>query len=167
MSTLLKLAALALTGLALVPSGAHFFEMPAKIALDRHEYFVVQGIYAGWILFAIPIFGAIAANLGVYLVERRRDRIAASYALIAAALVAVSLGVFFIWVFPGNQETANWTEMTADWQDLRQAWEYGHAVNAGLMFGALLAVGRSLIGCRTDLAACPGASIAQASRFRE
>jgi hypothetical protein len=63
MSTLLKLTALALTGLTLVPSGAHLFELPAKLALERNEYFLVQGIYAGWALFAVPIVGAIVANV--------------------------------------------------------------------------------------------------------
>jgi hypothetical protein len=149
MSTLLKLTALALTGLALVPSGTHLFELPAKLALERNEYFLVQGIYAGWALFAVPIVGAIVANVAVYFVERRRERATATYALIAASLVTVSLGIFFAWVFPGNQATANWTEMTPNWEDLRQAWEYGHAASAVIVFGALLSIGRALIGCRT------------------
>ena len=149
MSTLLKLTALALTGFVLVPSGAHFFELPAKMALERDEYFIVQGIYAGWALFAVPIIGAIIANVAVYFVERRRERATATYALVAAGLGTVSLGVFFGWVFPGNQATANWTEMTGNWEDLRQAWEYGHAANAVIAFAALLAIGRALIGCRT------------------
>jgi hypothetical protein len=148
MATFLKLTALALTGLILVPSGAHLFELPAKMALDREDYFIVQGIYAGWAFFAIPILGAITANLAVYFLERRNDRATATYALIAASLVTISLGIFFAWVFPGNQATVNWTEMTANWEDLRRAWEYGHAANAIIVFGALLATGRALIGCR-------------------
>jgi hypothetical protein len=29
--------------------------------------------------------------------------------------------------------------MPADWESLRRQWEYGHAVNAGIVFLALLA----------------------------
>jgi hypothetical protein len=40
--------AVLLTALALVPSGAHLFELPNKIDLARDAYLTVQGIYAGW-----------------------------------------------------------------------------------------------------------------------
>ena len=67
---LLKLIALALTALTLIPSGAHLFELPGKIDLDRDAYFTVQGIYAGWAWFAVPIFAAILANGALFLAER-------------------------------------------------------------------------------------------------
>jgi hypothetical protein len=147
-SAFLKLAALALTAIAFLPSGAHMFELPAKMALNREEYFLVQGIYSGWAWFVIPIAGAIVANARLFVLERRRDSRAAFCALGSAALIALSLVVFFIFVFPGNQATANWTRMPSNWEELRLAWEYGHAANALLMFTALLAVGRALIGRR-------------------
>jgi hypothetical protein len=53
--------------------------------------------------------------------------------------------VFFIWVFPANQATANWTQMPETWQPLRRQWEYGHAVIAVIVFVALLMIGRALI----------------------
>ena len=46
----LKILALILTAIILVPSGAHLFELPGKINLDREAYFIVQGIYYGWAL---------------------------------------------------------------------------------------------------------------------
>lgn len=143
---LLKLIALALTALILVPSGAHLFEMPAKMALDRDAYFTVQGIYAGWAWFAVPILAAIIANAALFLAERRRDPAAARAALLSSALIAASLAVFFIWVLPGNQATANWTQMPEDWQVLRRHWEYGHAANALIVFAAFLASARAAIG---------------------
>jgi hypothetical protein len=42
--------AVILTALALVPAGAHFFELPNKIRLSQEQYFTVQGIYRGWLL---------------------------------------------------------------------------------------------------------------------
>ncbi len=146
---ILKLVALALTALTLVPSGAHFFEVPGKIGLDEEAYFTVQGIYAGWAWFIVPIAGAIVANIALYIAERRRGGGAAGYALIAASLIVISLGVFFGFVFPGNQATANWTEAPEGWEALRRSWEYGHAVNALILFAALLATGRAMIGCNT------------------
>jgi hypothetical protein len=87
---LLELVALALTALILIPSGAHLFELPGKIDLDRDAYFTVQGIYAGWSWFAVPIFAAILANGAVFLVERRRDPPASRAALLSSALIVLS-----------------------------------------------------------------------------
>lgn len=137
--TLLRVLALLLTALILIPSGAHLFELTGKIGLDRDAYFIVQGIYAGWANFAFPVFAAILANGALFFSQRRRDPAAARWALVSAALIVVSLVVFFLQVFPGNQATANWTVMPDDWARLRLHWEYGHAVNAGIVFLALFA----------------------------
>ena len=145
---ILRLTALALTALILVPSGAHLFELPGKIGLDRDAYFTVQSIYAGWAFFAIPIFMALAANGALFFAERGRDPAAARAALVSCILIAASLAVFFIWVFPGNRATANWTESPENWQVLRRHWEYGHAAGALLVFGALMATGRAIMGSR-------------------
>jgi hypothetical protein len=51
--------------------------------------------------------------------------------------IAATLAAFFIWVYPANQATANWTTVSEDWERLRRQWEYGHAVNAALTFLAL------------------------------
>lgn len=142
----LKLLTLALTALILVPSGAHFFELPAKIGMEQADYFTVQAIYAGWALFAIPIFAAIAANGFLSWSLRPLDLAASRWALASALLIGLTLAIFFIWIFPGNQATANWTEAGADWETLRRNWEYGHAANAVITFAALLATGRAIIG---------------------
>jgi hypothetical protein len=39
--------AVVLTALAVVPAGAHLFELPNKINLPRDAYLTVQGVYAG------------------------------------------------------------------------------------------------------------------------
>lgn len=146
--TALRLVALALTAIAFAPGAAHLFELPNKIGLDAGAYFTVQQIYAGWALFAVPILAAIVANGALACVEWRRDRVAARWALVAAASILAGLAVFFLCVYPGNVATANWTSVPANWQALRLSWEYGHAANALFGFGALLATGRALIGSR-------------------
>lgn len=142
----LRLLTRALTAVVLMPSGAHLFEMPRKIGLDREAYFTVQAIYAGWAWFAIPIIAAIVFNGALFVAEHRRNRASARAALISAMLIVASLGVLFVWVFPANQATANWTQVPDNWQELRRHWEYGHAVNASLVFAALLATCRAIIG---------------------
>jgi hypothetical protein len=128
--------AIVLTALALAPAGAHVAAMPAKLTLARDSYFTVQGIYRGWALFGIIIFAAFAANVG-HAVRVRRTRSACALSLAAAALIAVGLAAFFVWTFPANQATANWTIAPAQWDTLRTRWEYGHAANAAATFLAL------------------------------
>jgi hypothetical protein len=134
-----KIAALTFTALILIPSGAHLFELPAKIGLDRDDYFIVQGIYMGWAAFFLPIVGAIAANGLLFAALRRGSPGKARWALLSACLIAASLAVFFAFVFPGNQATANWTMRPENWEALRSSWEYGHATNAVLVFAAFIA----------------------------
>jgi hypothetical protein len=144
---LLQFCAIVLTALALVPAGAHFFELPNKIGLDQQAYFTVQAIYRGWALFGFVLFGALFANLALTLLLALRRR---SYALplLAFLLVAATLGIFFTWTFPANQVTANWTLPTPNWQALRTHWEYAHATNAVLTFIALCLLAWSAVTTR-------------------
>ena len=139
--------AIVLTALALVPAGAHFFELPNKIGLAQEPYFVVQSIYRGWALFGIVLFGALAANLALSLMVRRR-RAAFWLALLAFLLVAATLVVFFTWTYPANQATQNWTVAPSDWMALRAQWEYAHAVNAVLSFAGFCALVLSILTTR-------------------
>jgi hypothetical protein len=43
----IQFLAVLLTALALIPAGAHLFELPNKMHLPRDPYLTVQGIYAG------------------------------------------------------------------------------------------------------------------------
>lgn len=139
-----QLLALATTALALVPAGAHLFALPNKLDLGQEAYFAVQGIYRGWALFGIVLLAALASNLALAVLTRRRAR---TFALAAGACLAILaiLAIFFVWVFPANQATANWTAVPAGWQALRAQWEYGHAVNAILTFLAFCAVALAVV----------------------
>jgi hypothetical protein len=141
---LAQFLAIVLIALALVPAGAHLFELPNKIGLAAHDYFVVQSIYRGWALFGIVLFGALAANL-VLAVMVRRQRAPLWWALVASVLVAATLVIFFTWTYPANRATSNWTVVPANWPELRMQWEYAHAANAILTFLALCAVTWSVL----------------------
>ena len=125
-----------LTALALIPGGAHVAELPAKLSLDREQYFVVQQIYRGWALFGAVIVAAFFANLLTAVVLWRRDEPFGFFA-IACLVIAASLGTFFIFVYPTNLATSNWTEIPMNWQELRTRWEFGHMAGAALIFVAL------------------------------
>jgi hypothetical protein len=136
---ILQFAAIILTALALVPAGAFFFEMPNKIGLSRDQYFAVQQICRGWNLFGIVLISTIAANLALTIALWKRRR-AFWFAVIGLGLVIGSLTIFFLWTYPANEATQNWTTIPGNWQQLRQQWEIAHAASALLTFGALCAV---------------------------
>jgi hypothetical protein len=140
----LQILTLLLMAIALMPSGAHFFELPHKIALSRDHYFIVQGIYAGWSWFGVVLIPLIIADFVLaYLL--RQDQWPALLTLVAGILTLATLVIFFIWIFPANQATANWTEIPENWATLRSQWEYTHAVNAVVMLLAFIALALALV----------------------
>jgi hypothetical protein len=147
MKEVVQFLALVLTALALVPSGAHLFALPNKIGLAQDQYFVVQNIYRGWALFGIVLFGALIANLALALMLRGRGT-PFVLALVAFFSIALSLAIFFIWTYPANQATHNWTTVPANWEQLRWQWEYSHAANALITFVAFCSVTLSALATR-------------------
>lgn len=140
----LQTLAIVATALALVPAGAHFFELFSKMQLGREEYFVVQGIYRGWALFGIVLFAALVLDLALTVANRHRSW-PFRFALAGFLLMAATLAVFFTWTFPANQATSDWTIAPDDWEALRRQWEYAHAASAVLTFGALVAITLSVV----------------------
>jgi hypothetical protein len=140
---ILRFLAVLLTALVLVPAGAHLFELPNKIDLHENDYFIVQNIYRGWALFGIVLFGALGANLALAFAAWRQGRNFIA-PLIAFACIGVGLIGFFTWTYPANVATSNWTEVPANWQVLRQQWEYSHAANALLNFVGFCALAWSV-----------------------
>jgi hypothetical protein len=131
--------AIILTALALVPSGAHLFALPNKIGLTQEEYFVAQSLYRGWALFGIVLISALAANVALSIVFHGQGM--SFYLAGAAALcMGVTLAIFFIWIYPVNQMTNNWTVVPDNWTALRLQWEASHVMNAAITFLALCCV---------------------------
>jgi hypothetical protein len=83
----LKLAAVLLTTLALIPSGAHFFELFNKIGLPEAQCFVVQGIYRGWAFFGYVWLAAMIVDFALAVALWRRGE-RAWPAVIAGVLIA-------------------------------------------------------------------------------
>ena len=140
----LQFIAMALTALALVPAGAHFFELPNKIHLAQNDYFIVQTIYRGWALFGIVLFGALVSTLALAIVTRE---LAAPFVLVVISVLCqlATLVIFFLFTFPANQATHNWTAVPENWEALRRQWEYAHAASAVIAFAAFCALTLSLL----------------------
>ena len=139
--------AVILIALALVPAGAHVFALPNKISLSEHDYFVAQSVYRGWALFGIVLFGALFVLLALTILLREQP-VPFWLAIGAFACVAATLVIFFIWTYPANQATDNWTTIPSNWAELRRQWEYAHAVNALLTFAALCVTTLALVLAR-------------------
>jgi hypothetical protein len=118
-----------------VPVGSHLAALPNKIGLNETEYFITQGIYNGWAWFGGPIIGAIVASAAIAFMSRTQ-----LWPLVLATtstlLMSATLVIFFIFTFPANQATANWRTAPQNWEYLRDEWEWSHAANAVLTFGA-------------------------------
>jgi hypothetical protein len=141
---LLRFVAMVLTALALVPGGAHLFALPNKIDLSESDYFITQSVYRSWALLGIVLIGAAIANVALALLIRAQ-RAPAIFALISGLCLVATLVIFFAFTFPANQATSNWTQVPADWEQLRWRWELSHAVNAVITFFAFCSLTISLL----------------------
>jgi hypothetical protein len=134
-----QFAAIILTVVCLVPSGAHLMEFANKLKLDDQSYMIVQHIYSGWALAGIPLAGSIIANLWLA-IRSRSQRAPLMLASIAFALMLATLITFLIWILPANIATAQWTQAPVNLSPLRAQWETTHAVNGILALLAVIAV---------------------------
>lgn len=117
------------TVIALGGALAHLFEMPRKMMLSREAYFTVQQIYAGWDLFGLVLVLQFSA-LALLAWRSFREYYVFRPVLAALLLMLAAQGVFWLFTFPANAATQNWTQMPADWEMLRRQWEYSHATGA-------------------------------------
>ncbi|HWT02831.1 MAG TPA: hypothetical protein VN256_21460 [Pyrinomonadaceae bacterium] len=125
--------------LSLAPAMAHLLELPNKINLSREDYLTVQQIYRGWWLLGLVIAVALLSTLALTITVRRQARPFA-FALIALLCMVGAQAVFWIYTFPANQVTNNWTVLPENWAELRRQWEYSHATGAVLNLVALVAL---------------------------
>lgn len=141
---LVYFASLLLAALALVPSGAHLAELPHKLALAANDYLTVQQIYRGWSLFGIVVFGAlISTGTLTALVWRRGGDF--WMPLLAFLSIAGTQIVFWLYTYPVNRVTENWTLLPPDWIGLRNQWEFSHAASAVFNLIAVVALLFSLL----------------------
>lgn len=135
----LFLASVLFTALVLGGGLAHLYALPNKIGLSRDAYLAAQQIYRGWALLGIVIAAALISTTVLAICVRHIPEI---FPFVAAAAICIvlSLIVFFVFTYPANQMTGNWTRMPDNWLTLRRQWEYSHAAGAALYLLALMSL---------------------------
>lgn len=129
MKNLLKFTTILFEVMTLCALMAHLLELRGKISMSQQNYYTVQSIYSGWAWLGIFEIGAILLTL-IWTISERRNKNIFSLLLVAFIIFFVSIIGFFMFTFPANTATVNWTQLTPDWQTLRGKWEYSHAVRA-------------------------------------
>jgi hypothetical protein len=151
---------LVVVGFTMAPALAHALELPGKMRVTRDVYFQVQRIYYPG--FTIAGFGGPASILltaVLLLLTPYRTR-AFWFAFIAfCGLVSMEI-VYWIVIHPVNKvwvqnvplnsaasgffrvgrRNPRTEARTPEWTDLRNRWEYAHAVRAGLALCSFVAL---------------------------
>jgi hypothetical protein len=131
--------AILFVALTLAPSAAHLLELPNKISLSADDYLTVQQIYRGWAMLGVVILAAVLTTALHAIVLRMHEQ-PSGWVWFGLACLLAGQTVFWVFTFPANQDTANWTVLPGDWTKLRAQWEYSHAAGALLNFGAFVAL---------------------------
>jgi len=131
--------ALMATALALGGALAHALELPNKIGMSREEYFVAQQLYAGWNRLAFLLAIQAAGMLALIVIYWREPAVLRPVVVALACLVAAQV-VFWIWTFPANVATDQWTAQPENWAQLRAEWEYSHLAGAVFQTAAMAAL---------------------------
>lgn len=117
------------TALAMCPYVAHLMTLPNKISLGQQDYFDAQQVYTGWAYSAVIILISLLSTICLAIIIKDYTT-AFRLALAAVFCIGISLMIFYMFTFPANQLTDNWTHQLESWETLRFNWEYSHAVNA-------------------------------------
>ncbi len=141
----LRFANLYLVALTLGLVFAHVMEIPGKLRLDGPTWLAVQhNLYVafGLVGAAIEILAILTSWILVVLLRGRGRTL--TWTVVGAVAVSAELVDWFVLVSPANEVLNGWTAATlpADWTDIRNRWEIGHAIHFALFalgFGALLA----------------------------
>ncbi len=127
------------TALALGGALAHAFELPNKIGLSRDDYFVVQKAYQGWNQLAYLLLVQALSLILLAILSRHRPDV--FWVIIVAILGLVGAQVvFWIYTYPANVATQNWTVAPDNWEQLRRQWEYSHLSGAIFQLLAMCAL---------------------------
>jgi hypothetical protein len=131
--------ALMATALAMGGALAHALELPNKIGLSRGDYFIAQRLYDGWNRLAYLLLVQLAGIVAVIALYRREPRVLTPAIVALAALIAAQ-AVFWVWTFPANVATQQWTAQPENWEMLRAQWEYSHLAGAAFQIIVMAAL---------------------------
>lgn len=128
--------ALLATAVALGAALAHAFALFNKIGLSGDEYLIAQKAYRGWDRLAYVLLTQLVSMLVVVILSRRESDVQVP-ALFAILSLVIAQAMFWIFAYPANMATQNWTMLPGNWETLRWQWEYSHAVGAAFQLLAM------------------------------
>jgi hypothetical protein len=149
--SIIAVATLVVAALSLGLSFAHLLEAGPRLTVWPPELWREATVFHG----QYDLFGSIGGALDVgvipltalaaYLI--RRERPGVWLASLAALLFSVSLAVWFARVAPVNAVLATWTPgpIPADFTALRDRWETGHMIMAGIKLAGFTALAAALV----------------------
>lgn len=151
---LLRFSSIMSTALAMTAAVAHLLELPAKRRYEPPLYVRLhRTLYWNFGRIAGPAETASVLTTGVLAWWRRRQESTAFQATaVAAGCLAAAHGTFWAIVNPVNIEMVRWPldAIPGNWTTARDRWEYGHAVRASLLAGALAALVWSTVDDASD-----------------
>jgi hypothetical protein len=123
-----------LAGLTLTMTSAHVLELPQKMQYDAQMYSAVNTTlyrYFAVVGGAYTVSSILAAFVLAFLLRRRRQPFRLTLA--GAICLLLALGSWLILVAPVNNEIAQALATAPEnvpvlWMQLRERWEYGHAL---------------------------------------
>jgi hypothetical protein len=131
--------ALMATALALGAALAHAYALPNKIVLPDNEYFIAQKAYRGWNRLGFLLAVELVSMVALAVMSWGNSRV---FRPVIAAIVFLlcAQALFWIFTFPANVATQNWTVVPDNWEALRRQWEYSHAAGAVFQLLAMSAL---------------------------
>ncbi|MEZ0172561.1 DUF1772 domain-containing protein [Microvirga sp. TS319] len=146
-----SLVTLGLAALSLGPSFAHVLEAPPRLIAWPPELWreatVFNGQFALFALVGGPLDVAAIAATAFLVFLLRRDLERRRPALASCLLFALSLAVWFAWVWPANNVLATWRPgpIPEDFAAIRDRWETGHMAVAALKFIGFVATALAVV----------------------
>ena len=99
--------------------------------------------------FVIPIVTALLLS-SIHAFTMRNDRAAFLMSVTAVLCLAATQVIFWMFTYPINAATNNWTIAPEAFEAARRQWEYSHAVNAVLTFVAFVAIILSVLNHKDE-----------------
>ena len=143
-----RFAVIMLAALSLSFGLGHLMQLPARMGWDQYLW-VGATVQGGPYALSGPLgvliqLTTIIALVVLAVLLRRHGAGGLAFTIAAAAMFAIGLLIWFVFVYPVNVELAKWVNgrVPDDWASWRRLWEWGQAAN-GLAqiagFAALIA----------------------------
>ena len=97
----------------------------------------MQQIYREWALLGILPVASLLSTVILIIQSYKQSQEFILNAIALGCIVGTQL-IFWIFIYPVNQLTKNWTVLPTNWEQFRNRWEFSHAISALLNVFALI-----------------------------